>query len=1215
MMVRTYNKHTQKTPITLGIEQSVVQPLVLKKFSDTELVPARVCQLLYQFADQHHVSINKVLLAAFAIFSAKIANENDIVISTIKDEQNTTFTFNLSDTFISILNSQELRNDNNYRNVQCHLNSVSCLTQKNIDLFEYKITSSQSNINNDIKTDLNYWVAEEKLGDIIISCRFDRSIFPKHFLLTIVKRFKQFLIELITHKDSKISSLSLVFKEEYQKIRHEFNVTTTDFPKDKSLIDVFESVVACYPDHTAVTALNGQLTYQELHHRVKTLATHLLSLGIKPKDSIVIVIDNRLEMIIAVLAVLSIGAVYVPLGHDTPTERMQYIINDSGCQLILSIPELVKTINTTVQIVDIQKLPAKTGNFENRLPNHNDTACIIYTSGTTGKPKGVCLNHRALVNLSQFYIKNYEIGPKTHCSKYAGFGFDASILEIFPTLLSGATLYIVPESTRKDLLALHQYIEQQRIDVAFLPTQLAELFIELPCQYLKFLITGGEKIKKYSQTSYKIINAYGTTETAVKATSFSIDKSYANIPIGKPIFNTQCFVVDAHHHLLPIGMVGELLVGGEALALGYHQMPEMTAKKFIENPFQTKEERTDDRNHRLYKTGDLVRWLPDGHLEYVGRNDFQVKIRGYRVEPEEIEGALRQIDGILQTIVVVVDGPGEEKYLCAYYTGAVIDKEVLVNELSKKLASQMIPADFIWMDQFPINTSGKIDRKNLPRPKSFQKVQIDKPGTTNEEIIICQSFASILNLKMVGRDDDFFSLGGHSIKVIALVSQLQKDFDISVADVYQYRTPEKIAFHCPLAKNSLENRLKAIQLEYAQIAPIRYSDAMLKKRSDYINDSNELFNKFSKKNMSDVLLTGATGYLGCNLLNQLLSLTDYHIFVIVRADSDFDAVKRISQKYEFYFNKSLNTYLGKRLSVIKADIEAPQLGLTSNSYHHLAQRVDSIIHCAALTKHYGDYQKFYSANVKATINLLELAKLTALKDFHYISTRSVLDVGYHSQNEGYIATEDDFGNDLLGRSNFYVQTKFEGEKIVIDYRRHGVSGHIYRVGNLALMASNGCLQENLDDNAFFNQFKCLTMLGFIPERLRMQEISPVDSTAQAIVTLFDKLELNQSIYHVFNPQLFDMVGLITQLHMKDVAVLSMPAFIDKLLVLQKSDEMRELVDRFLLYQGWLEDKKTYQSTMTVLQNRTEQILKQLHFEWPEINKNMFLQFITALIAN
>ena len=717
---------------------------------------------------------------------------------------------------------------------------------------------------------------------------------------------------------------------------------------------------------------------------------------------------------------------------------------------------------------------------------------------------------------------------------------------------------------------------------------------------------------------------YGITETTVHVTYKAIEKKDIEeiTCIGKVIPDMKIFILDTNLRPLPYGAIGELYIGGAGLARGYLNQPDLTREKFIANPFQTAEEKLQNQNGRLYKTGDLVRMLPDGNLEYLGRNDLQVKIRGYRIELAEIEHTLVNYPGIQQAVVLARNAMGQvvtDKYLAAYYVAEQpLDSSKIRGYLATQLPDYMWPAVLVHLDKLPLTINGKLDLKALPEPIFASHIEYMPPGNEQERLT-CLAFAKILNIKKIGIYDDFFNLGGDSLKAIKLTTTLQAHFDIKVADIFQWRTPQRIAAQAHFGSDFLRQKLKQVKRFYQAKD---YKNHGLNKSAQvkldrYLSSISQLqIDAKLQKPIVNVLLTGATGYLGCNLLYQLLMTTSYNVFLPIRASTQAEAIKRLNRKFQFYFNQSVIEYHGSRVFIIQADLEKVDLGLAPPTYQMLQAKIDSIIHNAALTKHYGEYDKFYAANVQATRNLLELAKLTRLRDFHYISTLSVLNTESTLEQDNYLYTEDDAPQYLTESQNVYNQTKLQGEQLVVKYREYGLTSNIYRVGNLAFMAQNYRAQENLADNAFYNWLNCLLTIKGVAQAFNKVQLSQTDLTAQAIVKLFDKSRLTNAIYHIFNPYLFDLANFFTNSIIFGVETLSLSRFIDRIIEYLEQPAYQELMIKFLLRQGWLEESNMEKvTTMQVLQIRTHHILKQLQFSWQPIDESAFAQYLQAIFKN
>jgi fengycin family lipopeptide synthetase D len=440
-----------------------------------------------------------------------------------------------------------------------------------------------------------------------------------------------------------------------------------------------------------------------------------------------------------------------------------------------------KKIKEQHGISDIEKYP----DFRTvGVARANNLAYVIFTSGSTGKPKGVMVEHKALVNMCNWYNSYHMINADDKSTKFANCGFDASIMELFPVLIKGGSIYILDSEIKSDLNKLNSYIEDNKITICFLPTQYCEQFMELDNKTLRLVNTGGEKLKRFVKRSYTLVDNYGPTECTVVSTFFKVERQYGNIPIGKPICNTRAYILDSNKRMLTPGVVGELYIAGDNLARGYLNRHELTAEKFMRDPFFNGE--------RMYRTGDLARWLPDGNIEFIGRIDDQVKIRGYRIEIGEIEHKLIQHPNVEQTAVTVFTRGNDEKCLCAYI---VLNKEIEIDKLKEFLAKRvpeyMIPELFYKLNFMPLKPSGKIDRKELPEPYDIKYNSYNYTAPENDiERNLAMIWQDVLKVLSVGIHDDFFDLGGNSLKVLKAAVEINSAFgiDVSAARLFKVRT-------------------------------------------------------------------------------------------------------------------------------------------------------------------------------------------------------------------------------------------------------------------------------------------------------------------------------------------------------------------------------------------------------------------------------------------
>ncbi|PEU18351.1 non-ribosomal peptide synthetase, partial [Bacillus wiedmannii] len=433
-------------------------------------------------------------------------------------------------------------------------------------------------------------------------------------------------------------------------LSQEFNDTKFSYPKEKTIHQLFEEQVERTPENVAVVFEDKKLTYRELNEKSNQLAKLLKENDVGSEKIVGIMVERSVEMIVGIMAILKAGGAYLPIDPTYPTDRVKYILQDSQTKVLLTQDKLMKKVNfvETEDITSIDIHSEKLSSYEtDNLPIDNrseNLAYVIYTSGSTGKPKGVMIEHHSLINLCTWHNSYNEISETDKSASYASMSFDAFVWEVFPYLIIGSAIHIISEDLKLDIPKLNNYFNEKGISISFLPTQVCEQFLKLENTSLRTVLTGGEKLNYFEDKNYRIVNNYGPTENTVVTTSFIVDNSYQNIPIGKPICNTKVFILNETNDLCPLGIAGELCVSGEGLARGYLNRPELTADRFVENPFIPGE--------RMYRTGDLARMLPDGNIEFLGRIDHQVKIRGYRIELGEIETRLLKHEEVKEVVVV-----------------------------------------------------------------------------------------------------------------------------------------------------------------------------------------------------------------------------------------------------------------------------------------------------------------------------------------------------------------------------------------------------------------------------------------------------------------------------------------------------------------------------------------------------------------------------------
>ncbi|RMZ58232.1 amino acid adenylation domain-containing protein [Chryseobacterium nematophagum] len=671
----------------------------------------------------------------------------------------------------------------------------------------------EGNVSYDVaKFDLSVMIDDDG-ESLSASFNYARGLFKESTINHMISTYVYLLEQIVCHQKEvgsqlRLEDLSWVREEEYSGdgILSNLLDTYSEYDTTVTLHELFERQVEKTPDDIALVYEDAKLTYRELNERSNQLAHYLLqNYQIKPDELIPLCLDRSEQMFIAILGVLKSGGAFVPIDPDFPMDRITYIVGDTKARLMIGEEDTIQNLyGSKDHIDDLSIISWDSSGMEEILSSYSrdnpktdvgpkDLSYVIYTSGTTGNPKGVMIEHGGVVNLVEFMIKPHRLNEYTHVGCYSNYIFDAFISESFPVLCHGNTLWLYSNRLRRSVSELNEYITEHGIEVSFIPPViLREL---LPDTSLQLVLVGGEAFPDISDLNHEgviLINEYGPTETTVCVTYHHYDKDNNALNIGRPIANTTAYVLDRYLRPVPVGAVGELYIGGVGVSRGYLNLPDLTNEKFVVNVFQSEEEKAIGYNGRMYKTGDLVRFLTNGDIEYIGRNDFQVKIRGYRIELGEIESRLLSYAGIRQTVVLAKEHSSGLKYLVGYYVSdAALNHEELSVHLSGLLPEYMVPSVYIHLESLPIAFNGKLDHKALPEPSFTGDKEYIAPETSlQRDLATIYSEVLGLPVESIGLHDDFFRLGGDSIISIQLVSRLRKrlSLSLSVKEVFTYRT-------------------------------------------------------------------------------------------------------------------------------------------------------------------------------------------------------------------------------------------------------------------------------------------------------------------------------------------------------------------------------------------------------------------------------------------
>lgn len=924
---------------------------------------------------------------------------------------------------------------------------------------------------------------------------------------------------------NKISDISILSSKQEAKI-DAFNATDYDVAI-KPVNKLFEAWVERIPDETAVIANGEKLTYRELNEKANKIANGLLKRGL-PLDTLVGLILNREKNVYIVReGILKAGGGFLPLVTEYPDDRIDYCLRDGKCPFVITTKAILEDrqslfTDKTYTVLTVEDLLADTEtsskNPDLEIPTSNIAYCL-YTSGSTGKPKGVLIEHKTLCNFvnsnpHNIEIENYTKNGKTSLA-FAAITFDVSVMEEFIPLTNGMTICMANEDEIHNPLQLSKLLLDNHVDIMKCTPSFMMSIVEIPemkeaLSNIKAFDIGAEAFPPVLYDKMRavnpkadIINSYGPTECTVSCTSKLLTTS-SDTNIGGPLTNMKLYVVNSSNHSLPVGISGELIICGAGVGRGYMNLPEKTREAFFTY-----------KGMPAYHSGDLVKWNEAGEIVYLGRIDNQVKLHGLRIELEEVENAIGSFEGI-KSCKVVVRKNGNDEYLAAYYTGVTeIDKDALVAHISGRLAHYMVPGAYMQLDEMPLTNHGKIDKKRLPEITVETAEREYIAPETDLEKELCEKYAQILNVEKVSVTDSFFEIGGTSLSATKVVMFCNtRGYQVVYKDIFSNASPRLLASLIEKKNSSVTaisiNSPKSDNFDYSTIA-----DAL----SCNVLNSDKRINR---KNIKNVLLTGATGFLGIHILRELLSEGFENIICLMRKGKSATCEKRLSMLYVYYFEDDFSKNELERIRCINGDITDENLSeLLKN------ENFDVILNCAACVKHFVKDDILERINVKGVENLIKIA-LSKNVDFVQVSTTSVAGEG----NEDTIPAsklmkenELHFGQIL---ENEYIRTKFLAERAVLTaIKKDGLRAKIMRCGNLMSRKSDGEFQINFVTNGFMRSLRAYKTLGQFPMSAmhNLAEFSPIDSTAKAIVTLM-QCDAPYTVFHTFNSHKIYMSDVI-----------------------------------------------------------------------------------------
>lgn len=1179
-----------------------------------------------EFCTQHKISEYTFFLAIISIYFSKIFGEEEIVIGTpFLNRRKSDKELEMMGMFIATLPINivtkaqmtfiEICKNINALNLQCFKHcrypyyeiqkAYQNFTKENINLYEiafsYQINKLEVELDGDIGT--TTWIANDaQANPLLISYvdHFGEHILYYDFLINYIdeneiekahKRIIEIVEQVLNKNNIIVQEITPISKTDIKQII-EFNNSGEINKKDKStIIYKFEQIVEENENKIAIICGKDSITYKELNFKSDILCSKIQENNIQGM-AIPIILDNSINFIISALGVMKSGNYYVPILPEESKDRMNYIINDSKAKLIISNQKYLYKLDADDIIkIDIDNYRVKQPIFK-PIPNvSTDIAYVIYTSGTTGKPKGVMMKNENIISLINSinldedlkYLKNdVAISLLKH-------SFDASAIDIYTSLLNGGMLVIVPKEDELNPLKVIETMKNENVTRVFTVhkwiEQIQDISIEnnIKLDKLRIIGTGAEvlKPKKFEKLllnnpKLSIYNTYGPTEATMFMTKHKVSREDIlkdSSPIGKLMPTTRAIVLDKDNNALPIGIQGELVIyednkSATNIAKGYLNQEKLTSEKFItiKNPIS-------NENIKCYKTGDIVKINNKLELEFVGRQDDFIKVAGgYLVSLNEVEQRIKDLLG--NTIEVSVISTQIKKlntiilFVSKNKKSLYVKDDEIKDKIDSSMTFYMKPKHIIVVDEIPRNKNGKVDKKKLEEiAKKYLKNKniIIKPQTPLEQMLY-DKVKKIVKEDFSITDDFEDDLGLDSLNMTNLYVELNNN-KMAIQDLYNYSTIQDLA-------NMMNTEL-------------------LNKDNDIIKKTNlKIKNNSLKFNLKNILLTGVTGFVGANLLKELVENTEVDkIYCIVRSKLNLSSDERFEKTINEYFDKQICEKIKQKTIIINGDLTQENLGISLEEFFPLIKKISTIINCAANVKHIGKYANFYKDNVKTVINLIDICKKYKISLAH-ISTLSLH--GFQNGDSNNIFDENTLNINQTFDKNPYLISKYEAEqKILRAINNNEINAKIFRIGNIMPRISDGVFQKNFEQNAFMLVIKEIGNIGL--QTIEMLNVdlylTPADECAKAIRVILESSEKN-TIYHIESSK---------NIKVADIAKIIRNKYGD--LDLTDNANIQEK-----LYENYNVGVEHLNSIINKNTNKyskelTLNILKRLNFEWNEINSS------------
>lgn len=1047
-------------------------------------------------------------------------------------------------------------------------------------------------------------------GKPSVVINYDTSLYSERLMKQVAESILATAQNFCSSPDTKVKSIS-VMSDSQKAVVDSFRSVVSEgkYNEADTFHEGIERWAVTSPDTEAVIASDRTLTYQQLNAEANQLARTLAAHGVCQRDRIVLLLPRRSYYITSFLAVMKCGAAFIPMDPEYPADRISYILDDSQGRYVITTNDKVN--DYPGRAIDIEQLLEESkaydcSNLGLDVDTH-DLAYLIYTSGSTGRPKGVMLEHYNVVNYYVNHPEHVLIKALTEgvsrmlCQTTVS--FDLSLSEYAMALYFGKTAVFANEEELMNPAMMTSMCRRNKVEtISGTPSRLeANLEMDdyrlLVAEQIKAVLVGGEKVSqtlidKLDSMNVIICNGYGPTETT-QGSSASILNGASFVHVGKPFPNYTYQILDSDLNELPVGVMGELCIGGKTLARGYNNLPEKTAEVFIEW-----------NGKRIYRTGDYARWTPEGDTIILGRTDNQVKLNGLRIELGEIETVMGRQNGIRQCVVVIKKIGAQDK-LVGYYTVdhdfEIPDNydEVLKAGMGENLTPYMIPSIFVHMDELPITPAGKTDVKRLPTPEMAMNEYV--APTDEVEVFFCNLFTEILNLSRVGATDNFFEIGGTSLVAMRVIGAAVKaGYNIVYKNIFDNPTPRQLSSFLREGDGQAEGAQASSEItgyDYTQLNDILAA-----------NNLDSFRNGKMYETMGSVLLTGATGYLGIHVLHELILRNDVpHIYCMVRSNRRQSASSRLRTLLFYYFADAYEELFDDRIVIVEGDVT------NYEAFESIDGQVDVVINCAANVKHFSVGTDIEDINIGGNHNCIEFCLARGAR---YIQT-STCSIGGNNVGHGdvkphyLLENELYFGQDL---SNKYCSSKFLAEREVLDsVRNRGLRGKVMRLGNLSARSTDGEFQVNYRSNSFMGSLKAFQILGCVPYSMDggFAEFSPINEVAEAII----RLSLTPDAMTVFNvtnnhqPIFGDVIECMNNVGIK-IERVEEEDYSEKLAIAMADAQKAEILQSLMAYQETEGEEKTVSNLWSC--EHTTQVLLRLGFRWSFTTWDYMEDFLRAI---